>query len=104
MQRYATETVGAVAKAWAKVFREQLDKDMFIPHLKGAVLSDLHFIRISGERWLELRRTEHIADDEHAIFDARLALLVADLWPTGEPITPLSSNEETAIRELELVS
>ena len=104
LQRFATNALGATAKGWAKAFRDNLAKDMFIPHLKAAVSRDLHFIRVDGERWLELRRTDHVADDEHATFDARLALLVADLWPASEPIPPLSSQDETTIRELELVT
>ena len=104
LQRYAINTLGATAKGWVNTFRDKLAKDMFIPHLKAAVSRDIHFIRVDGERWLELRRTDHVADDEHAIFDARLALLVADLWPASEPIAPLSSQDETSIREMELVS
>jgi hypothetical protein len=104
LQRYTANTLGDTARGWVKTFRDKLAKDMFIPHLKAAVSRDLHFIRVDGERWLELRRTDHVADDEHAIFDARLALLVADLWPASEPIAPLSSQEETALREMELVS
>ena len=62
----------------------------------------LHFVTKDGERWLELRDPK-VADDEHVIFDARLALLVADLWPTAEPITPLEPAEEIIIKKMEAV-
>lgn len=104
LQRYAQDAVGPIAAAWGQSFRDTLEKDKFIPHLKGAVLRQLHFIRVEGERWLELRDTTGIADDEHAVFDARLALHVADLWPTTEPIPALTAMEEAAIRECELVT
>ena len=55
-----------------------------------------------GERWLELRDPK-VADDEHIIFDARLALLVTDLWPATEPITPLTPTDEIEIKQLEAV-
>ena len=48
-------------------------------------------------------RDPKVANDEHVIFDARLALLVADLWPVAEPITPLAPAEEITIQELEAV-
>ncbi len=103
LQRYATSAVDEAAKAWGKVFKDKLEKDKFIPHLRGAVLHDIHFIKVDGERWLELRRTENVVDDEHAVFDARLALLVADLWPASEPIVGFTQEEDAVIRELELV-
>jgi hypothetical protein len=62
----------------------------------------LHFVRKGNERWLELRDA-NVADDEHVIFDARLALLVADLWPLTEPITPLAPADEIEIQQLEAV-
>jgi hypothetical protein len=103
MERYASTTVGEIARSWAKTFRDKLEKDRFIEHLKGAVGRQLHFIRNEGERWLELR-DRNVANDEHVIFDARLALLVADLWPVDEPITPLVQADEIIIQELETVS
>jgi hypothetical protein len=102
LKRYATGAIGTVALEWGRTFKDTLQKDRFIEHLKGAVGRQLHFIRKSGERWLELR-DENVADDEHVIFDARLALLVADLWLAAEPIAPLGPADEIAIRELEAV-
>jgi len=102
LERYATGAVGGVAHAWGKTFRDKLEKDRFIEHLKGAVGRQLHFITKNGERHLELRDPK-VADDEHIIFDARLALLVADLWPVAEPITPLTPAEEIEIKQLEAV-
>ncbi len=90
------------ARGWARTFKDKLEKDRFIEHLKGAVGRQLHFVSKGGERWLELRDPK-VADDEHIIFDARLALLVADLWPVAEPITPLAPAEEITIQELEAV-
>jgi hypothetical protein len=103
LQRYARGAVGAAAKEWGRTFGDTLQKDQFIPHLKGAVGRHLHFIRVNGERWLEIRDVSVAADDEHAVADARLALLVADLWPASEPSPALSPAEEVAVRELELV-
>jgi hypothetical protein len=100
LERYASETVGEIARCWARTFRDKLEKDRFIEHLKGAVGRQLHFISKGGERWLELRDSK-VADDEHVIFDARLALLVADLWPVAEPIAPLAPADEIAIQQLE---
>lgn len=102
LERYASGTVGEIARGWARTFRDTLEKDRFIEHLKGAVGRQLHFIHKDGERWLELRDSK-VADDEHIIFDARLALLVADLWPVAEPIAPLAAAEEITIQELEAV-
>jgi len=102
LERYATGAVGSVARAWGKTFRDKLEKDRFIEHLKGAVGRQLHFITKNGERYLELRDPK-VADDEHIVFDARLALLVADLWPVAEPITPLTPAEEIEIKQLEAV-
>ena len=102
LERYASGTVGEIARGWARTFRDKLEKDRFIEHLKGAVGRQLHFIHKGNERWLELRDA-NVADDEHVIFDARLALLVADLWPVAEPITPLAPAEEVTIQELEAV-
>jgi methylase of polypeptide subunit release factors len=102
LERYATGAVGETARGWKRAFGDTLQKDMFIEHLKGAVGRQLHFIRKDGERWLDLRDPK-VADDEHIIFDARLALLVADLWPVAEPIAPLAPAEETAIQQLEVV-
>ena len=102
LECYASGTVGEIARDWARTFRDKLEKDRFIQHLKGAVGRQLHFMRKANERWLELRDS-NVADDEHVIFDARLALLVADLWPVAEPITPLAPAEEITIRELEAV-
>jgi len=95
-------TSGHTFRGWRRTFRDTLEKDRFIEHLKGAVGRQLHFIHKSGGRWLELRDPK-VADDEHVIFDARLALLVADLWPVSEPITPLAPAEEITIQELEAV-
>jgi hypothetical protein len=103
LQRYATGAVGDVARKWGNSFKDKLEKDMFISHLKEAVGRQLHFARKAGERWLELRDPK-VADDEHVIFDTRLALLVADLWPPDEPITPLAPAEESTLQELEAVS
>lgn len=102
LERYATGAVGGIAHAWGKTFRDKLEKDRFIEHLKGAVGRQLHFITKNGERCLELRDPK-VADDEHIIFDARLSLLVADLWPVAEPITPLTPAEEIEIKQLEAV-
>jgi hypothetical protein len=102
LEGYASGTVGEIARGWARTFRDKLEKDRFIEHLKGAVGRQLHFIHEDNERWLELRDS-NVADDEHVIFDARLALLVADLWPVTEPITPLAPAEEITIQELEAV-
>jgi hypothetical protein len=102
LERYATGAVGPIAQKWWREFRDTLHKDMFIEHLKGAVGRQLHFVRKGNERWLELRDPK-VADDEHVIFDARLALLVADLWPEAEPIAPLVPADEIAIQELEAV-
>lgn len=102
LARYATGAVGDIARGWGRTFKDTLEKDRFIEHLKGAVGRQLHFIHKDGERWLELREP-NVADDEHVIFDARLALLVADLWPVAEPITPLAPAEEITIQELEAV-
>jgi methylase of polypeptide subunit release factors len=102
LERYASSSVGDIARGWARTFRDTLEKDRFIEHLKGAVGRQLHFIQKGDERWLELRDPK-VADDEHVIFDARLALLVADLWPVAEPITPLAPAEEITIQELEAV-
>ncbi|HWQ92356.1 MAG TPA: N-6 DNA methylase [Clostridia bacterium] len=102
LERYASGTVGEIARGWARTFRDKLEKDRFIEHLKGAVGRQLHFIHKGNERWLELRDAK-VADDEHVIFDARLALLVADLWPVAEPITQLAPAEEITIQELEAV-
>ncbi len=102
LERYATGAVGGVAHAWGKTFRDKLEKDRFIEHLKGAVGRQLHFITKNGERHLELRDPK-VADDEHIIFDARLSLLVADLWPVAEPIAPLTPAEEIEIKQLEAV-
>jgi hypothetical protein len=102
LERYATGAVGGVAHAWGKTFRDKLEKDRFIEHLKGAVGRQLHFITKNGERYLELRDPK-VADDEHIVFDARLSLLVADLWPVAEPITPLTPAEEIEIKQLEAV-
>ncbi|MEI7936152.1 MAG: hypothetical protein WCK27_05630 [Verrucomicrobiota bacterium] len=102
LERYASNTVGEIARKWSRTFGETLQKDMFIPHLQGAVGRQLHFVQKNGERWLELRDPK-VADDEHVIFDARLAILVADIWPLTEPITPLAPAEEITIQELEAV-
>jgi hypothetical protein len=102
LERYATGAVGRIAHAWGKTFRDKLEKDRFIEHLKGAVGRQLHFITKNGERHLELRDPK-VADDEHIIFDARLSLLVADLWPVAEPISPLTPAEEIEIKQLEAV-
>lgn len=102
LARYATGAVGDIARGWGRTFKDTLAKDRFIEHLQGAVGRQLHFIHKDGERWLELRDA-NVADDEHVIFDARLALLVADLWPVAEPITPLAPAEEITIQELEAV-
>jgi hypothetical protein len=102
LARYATGAVGKAASQWSRSFGDTLEKDMFIPHLKEAVGRQLHFISKDGERWLELRDPK-IADDEHVIFDARLALFVADIWPVAEPIMPLTSADEIAIQQLEAV-
>ena len=102
LERYASDTVGEIARKWSRTFGETLQKDMFIPHLKGAVGRQLHFVQKDGERWLELRDPK-VADDEHVICDARLAILVADIWPLTEPITPLAPAEEITIQELEAV-
>jgi len=102
LERYATNAVGEIARKWSRSFSDTLQKDMFIEHLKGAVGRQLHFIHKDGERWLELRDPK-VADDEHVIFDARLALLVADIWPVAEPIAPLAPAEEIAIKQLEAV-
>jgi hypothetical protein len=102
LERYASNTVGEIARKWSRTFSDTLQKDMFIPHLKGAVGRQLHFVQKDGERWLELRDSK-VADDEHVIFDARLAILVADIWPVTEPITPLAPAEEITIQELEAV-
>ena len=102
LERYALGAVGDIARGWGRTFRDKLEKNRFIEHLKGAVGRQLHFIHKDGERWLELRDPK-VADDEHVIFDARLALLVADLWPVAEPITPLAPAEEITIQELEAV-
>ena len=71
--------------------------------MKGAVEHQLHFVRVKGERWLELRDL-NVTDDVHVIFDSRMALLVADLWPGDEPIAPFSPAEETIIEELEAIA
>jgi len=102
LARYATGAVGDIERGWGRTFKDTLAKDRFIEHLKGAVGRQLHFIHKDGERWLELRDA-NVADDEHVIFDARLALLVADLWPVAEPIAPLAPAEEITIQELEAV-
>jgi hypothetical protein len=102
LERYATGAIGGIARNWSRTFRDTLRKDMFIEHLKGAVGRQLHFVRKGNERWLELRDA-NVADDEHVIFDARLALLVADLWPLTEPITPLAPADEIEIQQLEAV-
>lgn len=102
LERYASGTIGEIARGWARAFRDKLEKDRFIEHLKGAVGRQLHFIKRDGERWLELRDPK-VADDEHVIFDARLALLVADIWPVTEPIPPLAPADEITIRELEAI-
>jgi hypothetical protein len=102
LQRYTSSAIGDTARGWARNFGDTLQKDRFIDHLKGAVGRQLHFVSREGERWLELRDPK-VADDEHVIFDARLALLVADLWPLAEPITPLAPAEEITIQELEAV-
>jgi len=100
LERYGSTTVGDIARKWSRTFGDTLQKDMFIEHLKGAVGRQLHFIIKDGERWLELRDPK-VADDEHIVFDARLALLVADIWPVAEPIAPLAPAEEIVIQELE---
>jgi hypothetical protein len=101
--RYARDEVGTAAQIWFQNFHDKLEKEAFIPHLKAAVKGHLHFVQMDGQRWLELRDASIISTDEHIIFDARLALQVADLWPEDEPITPLSTGDEQAIREMELV-
>jgi hypothetical protein len=102
LERYATGAVGPIAGKWSREFRDTLHKDMFIEHLKGAVGRQLHFVRKGNERWLELRDPK-VADDEHVMFDARLALLVADLWPEAEPIAPLPLTDEATIQQLESI-
>jgi hypothetical protein len=103
LQRYARGEICQEAIKWGKAFKDRLAKDMFILHLRSAIRYDIQFITLYGERWLQLRRTDHITDDEHVIFDARLALVVADLWPVEEPISPLTPEQESAIKELELL-
>lgn len=102
LKRYASGAVGTVAGEWARNFKDTLLKEQFIEHLKGAVGRQLHFIRKNGERWLELRESK-VADDEHVVFDARLALLAADLWPVNESIAPLDPAEEITLQQLETV-
>jgi hypothetical protein len=102
LQRFTRAELGAIAQQWGQSFCDKLKKDEFLPHLKGAVIRQLHFIRVDGERWLELRDTS-VVDDPHIIFDARISLLAADLWPNNEPIAPLTQAEEQILKELELV-
>jgi type I restriction-modification system DNA methylase subunit len=102
LERYATGTIGEIARSWGRTFKDKLEKGRFIEHLKGAVGRQLHFTTKNGERWLELRDPK-VADDEHIVFDARLALLVADLWPVDDPIAPLTLVDEIAVQELEAV-
>lgn len=102
--RYAKGEIGREATKWARDYHDHLKKDQFIPHLRGAVRYDLQFITVQEERCLRLRRTDHLSQDEHAIFDARLALLVAELWPSDEPLPPLTQSEEAAVHEFELVA
>jgi hypothetical protein len=102
LQRFAKGEIGNEAEKWGKAFCERLDKDMLIPHLRAAIRHDIQFVTVDGERSLQLRRTDHLSDDEHVIFDARLALLVAEFWPSEEPIPPLTQSEEAAIKELEI--
>jgi len=101
--RFAKGEVGREATKWSRDYHDHLEKDQFIPHLRGAIRHDLRFITVDGERRLQLRPTDHLSGDDHAIFDARLALWVAELWPSDEPISPLTSAEEAVIKELELV-
>lgn len=102
LQRFARSELGSIAQQWGRTFCDTLKKEEFLPHLKGAVISQLHFIKIDGERGLELRDM-NVTDDAHVICDARIALLAADLWPTDEPIAPLTQTEEKTLKELELV-
>lgn len=103
LQRFARGEIGDVAQQWGRTYCDKLQKEEFLAHLKSAVKHQLHFIRVEGERWLELRQFS-VADDPHVVFDAQIALLSADLWPADEPIKPLTPSEEEALKELELVS
>lgn len=102
--RYAKGEIGREATKWSRDYHDHLEKDQFIPHLRGAVRHDLRFITVDGERRLQLRSTDHISVDDHAIFDARLALCIAELWPSDEPFAPLTHDDEAVIQELELVT
>jgi len=104
LAKYGKESLGSVITAWKKSAPPPLDQTKFIPHLRGAVRDDLQFVTGTDERHLQLRRTDHLVRDDHIIFDARLALLVADLWPSSEPIAPLTAEEEKVVRELELIA
>lgn len=104
LHRYARSSLGDIIEKWKRTDPPALEKQKFIPHLRGAVRYDLQFVTVGDERYLELRRINHLVQDEHTIFDARLALLVAELWPASEPIAPLTPQEEKAIRELQLVT
>ncbi|WP_221028904.1 Eco57I restriction-modification methylase domain-containing protein [Actomonas aquatica] len=101
MLRFAKGEVGEEVSKRNRSHHECLSKDMLIPHLRGSIRDDMNFVSIEGERWLELVRSDHLSSDEHIIFDARIALIVADLWPEAAPISPLTPEEEATIRELE---
>jgi len=102
LQRFARGEIGVIAQQWGRSFCDTLRKEDFIEHLKGAVKRQLHFIRVNGERYLELIEL-NVADDPYVIFDARLSLLAADLWPADELISPLTQTEEQTVKDLELV-
>jgi hypothetical protein len=103
LQRFAQGEIDPIARRWGTFFNDTLKKEDFIDHLRGAVQHQLHFIRVDGERYLELRDL-NVSTDPHVIFDAQLALTAADLWPTDEPIEPLTTADEEAVKQLELVS
>jgi hypothetical protein len=42
LERYASGAIGDIARGWARTFRDKLEKDRFIEHLKGAEAEVAH--------------------------------------------------------------
>jgi hypothetical protein len=102
LSRFARGEIGDSARVWSRSFKDKLEKADFIPHLRNAIRGNINITRVDDERWIELRDASVLSDDEHAVFDARLALLVADLWPATEPIEPMSEADELAVHAMEI--
>jgi hypothetical protein len=102
LERFAKNEIGAVVEEWKSGFCDKLDKAQFFPHLRDGVKRQLEFIRVDNNPALKLRNAG-VSTDSHVIFDARLALLASDLWPSNEPIEPLTPAEQVIVCELEAV-